>query len=233
MVEYRFRTDIIAPANLVSGGGNDRRYAGTLTFGVHTYFNRNAVDYNIGVDLVAVGPSTGVGRFHQIAHSLVGAPPPDSVLDEQMGDAIMPTLVGAASRQFTLGDNVSMRPFAGFRVGDETYARIGADFIFGPIGHSDLWVRDTGTGQLMRAASSREKGTAFVLGGDVAWVEDSQYLPASDGITLTNTRVRGRAGVLWQGEKNSVFYGLTYLGKEFDEQPGGQVVGSVSLSLRF
>lgn len=233
MVEYRFRTDILAPANLVTGGVDGRRYAGTLTFGMHSYFNRNAVDYNLGVDLVAVGPSTGVGRFHKVAHRLVGAPTPDVVLDNQMKDAIMPTLSGAVSRQFLLGDNVSVRPFAGFRVGDETFARIGADFIFGAIGQSDLWVRDVTTGHLVRAVFASEKGTSFVLGGDVAWVEDSRYIPASDGISLTQTRVRARAGVLWQGKKNSIFYGLTYLGKEFDEQPSGQIVGSVALRRRF
>ncbi|WP_169798705.1 lipid A-modifier LpxR family protein [Falsihalocynthiibacter arcticus] len=74
---------------------------------------------------------------------------------------------------------------------------------------------------------------SFLVGGDIAFVESSQYLPSQDGITLNQNRVRARAGVQWQGESHPVFYGLTYLGKEFDEQSEGQVVGSVALRRRF
>lgn len=52
-------------------------------------------------------------------------------------------------------------------------------------------------------------------------------------MTLETTRIRTRAGVHWQGKSHSVFYGLTYLGKEFDEQDEGQIVGSVALRRRF
>jgi hypothetical protein len=39
--------------------------------------------------------------------------------------------------------------------------------------------------------------------------------------------------VHWQGKKASAFYGLSYLGREFEEQPQGQVVGALNLNLKF
>lgn len=233
MVEWRFRTDILAPSNLVDGAPDDRRYAGTLTFGLHTYFNRNALDYRMGLDLVAVGPSTGVGSFQKAVHRLIGAPEPGSVLDDQMDDDIMPTLSGAASRQIRFSETSSVRPFAEFRVGDETLARIGADFHFGRVGQNDLWLQDVGTGQPFRATFEYVSGISLLVGGDIAYVDSSKYLPPEDGVTLNQSRVRLRAGAHWQGEKHSIFYGITYLGKEFDEQPEGQIVGSVALRRRF
>jgi hypothetical protein len=40
-------------------------------------------------------------------------------------------------------------------------------------------------------------------------------------------------GVHKNGKYGDVFVGLAWLGKEFVGQPGSQVVGSLSLSLRF
>lgn len=234
MVEWRLRTDILAPSNIVNPNTPDRRYAGTLTFGLHTYFDRQSIDYNFGLDLVAVGPSTGVSSFQNTAHRVLGAPKiSDEVLDMQIGNKIMPTISGAASQRIRFGDSESVRPFAEFRIGDENFARIGADFIFGKVGQNDLWLRDVGTGQPYRATFERAYGVSFLVGGDIAFVESSQYLSSQDGITLNKNRMRARAGVQWQAESLSVFYGLTYLGKEFDEQNEGQLVGSVALRRRF
>lgn len=76
-------------------------------------------------------------------------------------------------------------------------------------------------------------GFTFLLGADIAHVSDSIYLPEERGFTLTDTRDRLRAGMHWQGEKASAFYGVTYLGEEFDAQTDGQVVGSIRINLSF
>ena len=67
----------------------------------------------------------------------------------------------------------------------------------------------------------------------MAYVEDSVYLPDNIGVDLKNNRYRLRAGVNWQGATSSVFYGLTYLSEEFENQPEGQLVGSVRLKFEF
>ena len=71
------------------------------------------------------------------------------------------------------------------------------------------------------------------MGGDIARVADSVYLPQGRGHDLTPHRDRLRAGLRWQGENVWAFYGLTWLGREFETQPESQLVGSVSLRLRF
>ena len=126
-----------------------------------------------------------------------------------------------------------MRPFVEIQAGAETLARIGGDLQFGRLGLDELMLRDTTTGQRYRVNRGAGTGLAFVLGADIARVEHSIYLPSSDGFVLTNSRKRVRAGVHWQGEKSSVFYGLTWLGEEFKAQPEAQVVGSVRLNIKF
>jgi hypothetical protein len=37
----------------------------------------------------------------------------------------------------------------------------------------------------------------------------------------------------WEGERASVFYGVSYLSPEFDQQQGGQTVGALNVNLRF
>ena len=89
------------------------------------------------------------------------------------------------------------------------------------------------TGQRYRVIYASAPGTSFVLGGDVAYVSDSVYLPSGYGFDIEDTRARLRAGVHWQGTRASLFYGLTYLSEEFSTQPEGQVTGSIRVKFRF
>ena len=128
--------------------------------------------------------------------------------------------------------NSNLRLFAEVRAGDETLVRIGADLTFGG-GGGELLVRESVTGQRYRVLFNEEPRWNFIIGGDVAYVEDSVYLPDNIGVDLKNNRYRLRAGVNWQGATSSVFYGLTYLSEEFENQPEGQLVGSVRLKFEF
>ena len=126
-----------------------------------------------------------------------------------------------------------MRPFLEVRAGIETLARAGVDVTIGEVGRGGLMVRDTVSGQRYRAVAGEFQGAAFVLGADIASVADSHLLPSSSGVTPRDIRSRVRTGVHWQGEKTALFYGLTYLGKEFEDQDSGQFVGSIRLDFNF
>lgn len=233
ILEYRFRADLIAPDNLVAPASGDRRYAGALSFGVHTHFARGATEMSVGLDLVATGPATRLSDLQTAVHDLAGiTPPSDATLDNQIGNGLHPTLTAEAGWPIALG-GASFRPFIEAQAGAETLVRVGGDLMIGGYGTDALLVRDGVTGQLYPATRGAESGLSLVIGGDVAHVADSIYIPSDGAITLSDSRTRLRAGVQWQGDRARVFYGLTWLDREFEEQPEGQVLGSIRIGLSF
>ncbi len=232
IIEYRFRSEIFAPDNIVTAAPGDRRYAGVLSFGMHTHFEKRGVELSGGLDLVVTGPQTGIGDFQTEMHRIFGAPTP-GVLGNQIPNGFHPTALVEAARTYRISETFTARPFLELQAGAETLVRVGADLHFGRLGQDELWVRDVATGHRYRINRGEHTGFSAVIGGDIAYVEHSIFLPVYDGYVLTDTRSRLRAGVHWQGEKSSVFYGLTWLGEEFAAQPESQVVGSVRLNIRF
>ena len=234
IIEFRFGGEIIAPRKLNDSGPGDRPYAGAMSWGLHTHVQRGATSISTGADLVAIGPMTGLDDFQSWLHDLVGIPGPSaSVRAAQIANQWLPRAVIEIGRDIDLGPGSRLRPFVEGRAGDETLLRAGFDFTFGGFGSGDLLVRDWVTGQRFRAVGGQEPGVSFMAGADVAKVFDSVYLPSSRGFQTTDMRSRVRAGLHWQGEKSSMFYGLTWLGEEFAGQSEGQLVGAVTLSLRF
>lgn len=232
LIEYRLRSDIIAPENIVAAAPGDRRYVGALSFGMHSHFQRYGTEFSAGADLVITGPQTGLGELQETIHDIFGASKP-GVLGNQIPNGFHPTMTLEAGRSFDLAPNLRFRPFVEVQAGVETLARVGGDLHFGKLGSDELMIRDVTTGHRYRTTKGAYTGFAAVFGADMAHVEHSTYLPSASGFALTDARSRVRAGVHWQGEKSSVFYGVTYLGEEFEAQPEGQVVGSVRLNIRF
>ncbi len=234
VLEYRFAADIYAPASLTAPDPTDRRYAGALSFGVATHFDLDGFNSTLGSGLSLIGPSTGIGTFQSGIHALLGMDAPTTALDDQIEDQVQPYALTEVSRDLPLGDMVKLRPFVAAQLGAEDILRAGGDLILGRFGRSDLLLRDATTGQLYRGiAGDTAPQMSLILGADRAQVFDSVFLPEGGAAVLTPTRDRLRAGYLWQGEKAFVFSGLTYLSPEFDSQPEGQVVGSLTLSFDF
>lgn len=232
ILEYRIRGEVLAPANLRDPAADDRRYAAVLSFGLHSHFALAGAEATAGIDLVAMGPDTGVARFQKRLHDLADAAPVDAA-DTQFGNRIMPTLSFELGRAFGAG-SARLRPFVEGRAGDETLLRAGADLEFGRLERGALWVRDLGTGQRYVSVSGQsQSGASFVLGADAAWVADSAYLPSDEAAEMSRERFRVRAGVNVRGGGFGLFYGLTWLSEEFRDQPEGQVVGSIRLRMSF
>ncbi|NIZ61704.1 DUF2219 domain-containing protein [Sedimentitalea sp. CY04] len=234
LLELRLQGQIIAPKDLTSANPSDRPWAGALSFGLHSHMQREQTEIAVGADLVLIGPQTRLDKLQDALHGAFGAPRlSGDMLALQIPNTIRPTLVFEAGQEVDLGANLSLRPFAEARAGDETLVRVGADFSVGTVGRGELLVRESVTGQRYRAIYDSVPGYSFTFGGDIAYVADSVYLPEDRGFELTSRRDRLRAGLHWQGEKASAFYGLTYLGEEFSGQSEGQVTGSLRLKLMF
>ncbi len=233
IIELRFRTEIIAPTSLLRNAPRDRRYAGVLGFGLSTHFAIGLLDANLGAEVVATGKQTLVGDFQREIHGVLGLDRP-RVLDQQIGNALHAALQAEVGRDFHFGERFTLRPFVQAQWGVESLVRVGGDMVIGHFGQGDLLVRDDVTGQRVEGISGPDvKGFSVVMGGDIARVFDSIYLPDGGNVQLSDTRSRLRAGVNWQGKRSEAFYGVTLLGREFDEQPQDQLVGSLRLRLRF
>ncbi|MGH1465980.1 MAG: lipid A-modifier LpxR family protein [Cognatishimia sp.] len=233
-IELRILGQVIAPANLVSPAVGDRPYAGALSLGAHTHFKPKKIDYALGVDLVLLGPQTGLADLQSSLHSGFGlAGPSASVLANQIGNDVALAAVAEAGRVFDLGAHTEIRPFAEVRLGVETLFRVGFDLGVGSGLANDLWVRDPVSGHRYRTMSRPDRGFSYTVGADVSVIENSLFLPASSGVAPERFRSRLRAGVQWQGKKHSVFYGASWLSPEFQGQSGGQVVGAIRVKIDF
>ncbi len=235
MIELRLSAEIFAPVDLDIPAVGDRPYAGALSVGVHTHFMWHGFDTALGADLVMTGSGTGLGSLQRELHNVLGVQEPSRLtLDNQIGGGFHPTLVGEIGRDLALAPNIRLRPFLEARAGAETLVRAGADLTIGRAGSTDLMVRENTTGQRYRVVRGESlTGFSFLIGADIAHVAESIYLPSDRGLELTPSRDRLRAGMHWQGEAASAFYGLTYLGEEFEAQTEGQVVGSIRINLSF
>lgn len=235
MVEVRFAGGVVAPSRLRNPAPWDRRYAGYLSLGAHTHFAPGPFEASLGVDLVATGPQTQMSHLQTAIHDVIGAPgATGEVLAAQIPDAVFPTALGEMAVPFTIGDNVTLRPFVEAQAGFETFARIGADVLIGSAWSEGIWIRDTTSGQLYQSARhDRTPGVSVLVGADAAHVWNSALLPAGEAPAVGELRTRARAGVIVQGKRLSVFYGATWLGPEFVGQPEGQFVGTVRIDIAF
>lgn len=235
LVELRFGAGILTPTFLRNPLPGDRPYAGYLSLGLHTHVRSGGWDWSTGVDVFATGPQTGLGHLQAALHDgFFGVPPSPQLLDNQIGNGLHPSMLVEIGRNFELGQRVTLRPFVEGRAGFETLLRAGVDITLGTTTRSDMLVRDMVTGQRYRAARAGAGGrTSIVLGADAARVSHSVLLPESRGYQLRDVRSRVRAGVHWQGARGDAFYGVTWMGKEFDGQPSDQLVGSIRLNLKF
>lgn len=235
LIELRLSSEIFAPDNLARAVAGDRPYAGALSIGGHTHFKVRGFDAAVGVDLVVTGAGTGLGSFQRSVHKILDVRQPSrATLDGQIPGGVHPTLVTELAHDLALAPNLRLRPFIEARAGAETMLRGGADLTFGAVGIRDLLVRESVTGHRYRVIHDPQaSGFSFLLGADMAHVTDSIFLPQENGFDLTDSRDRLRAGVHWQGARASAFYGLTYLGEEFEAQKEGQIVGSIRINLSF
>jgi len=234
IVEFRFRAENVTPALLANPVANDRRYAGVMAFGYHSHSQWRGEELSLGGDLVLIGPQTGLSRFQDFVHDKLGLPDGGASYGAQFGNAAVLSGTGELGRQLPLAPALTLRPFVEGQVGFETLARAGFDLTLGNLAKDGLMLRDVTTGQRYSAVQGpKGKGLSLTVGGDVAAVAGSYLLPAGGAVSASKTRTRLRAGLNWQGKQSFVFLGVTHLSPEFNEQPEGQVIGSLSLLVRF
>ncbi|MDE0280116.1 MAG: DUF2219 family protein [Gammaproteobacteria bacterium] len=230
LMEYRFRSDILMPANVRSPHPGDRRHAGMVAFGLHSHARRRNLDLRVGGELVVIGPQTGLYDIQTRLHRILGFDIPN-LPDFQIGNTVR-LEASAEAGAILRSRGWTIRPFVELRSGTEDIFRLGIDLKSGS-GPDDLAMRAVATGHRVPFGLIRRAGLHYVAGADVAWVGESIYLPESLGYRLTPVRVRLRGGIQYTGRRFDLFYGLSWLGKEFEAQPEGQFVGTLQFKIRF
>lgn len=234
IVEYRYRSEIISPSDLITPNVSDRRYAGVRGLGAHTHFERGGFELSTGLDLIFLGDQTGAGDLQKWFHKVIGQPKPsEAILSNQIENALHPTLTFDIAKSFASGDNAIVRPFAEAVMGVEDTFRVGLDYVYGADVQQQLLVRDAVTGTLILGTPAQTVGASYIMGFDFAHVADSAYFPVGAGPSVSDSRHRARIGVDWQGKRFGGYAGLTYLGEEFEGQTEGQILGSVNLNVNF
>lgn len=234
LLEFRLLAETLAPTNLTRPVPGDRPFAGHVALGVHTHFQTLGYEVSMGGELSVIGPQTGLDHFQSSLHDILGiAGPSAATRAGQIGNRTRGNVVLEMGREIDLSSQVRLRPFVEARAGVETLVRGGVDVTIGSFGQGGLSVRDAVTGHRYGVIDGAGSGLSFVLGADIAHVSQSVFLPKSRGLTLTDDRSRVRAGMRWQGGKSAVFYGVTWMGREFTGQSDDQVVGSLRLKIKF
>ncbi|MDC0738872.1 DUF2219 family protein [Cognatishimia sp. SS12] len=234
VIELRILGQIIAPENLAMPSPVDRSYAGAISVGAHTHFQQRGLEFALGADVTFTGPQTGLGDFQSWLHGqfdFVG--PSSTVLNSQIGNAVHLDAVAEVGHSYQLGQMATARPFLEARAGTETLVRAGVDVTFGTMTNGSLLVRDPVSGQRYRAIEGGETGVSFVVGADIAYVDSSVFIPGNSAAVMEDSRHRLRAGLLWQGESHSIYYGASYLSPEFTSQDEGQIVGALRVKIDF
>ena len=235
ILEMRVGLESRSPDYLQRPADDGRRYAGSTTHCAHTHFQHGAVEMAQGADLVFTGSDTGLVKLPQVVHEICGDPKPsEATLDHQSGNDMHPAFVFGVGPNLHWGESYPPRSFAEESTGSETLVQAGFDHTFGRLGIGRLQGRDTATGHRYRNIdNSAEEGVSFLLGAAVAQVANSIYVPERRGLDLTGSRDRIRAGVHWQGDAASAFFGMTWPGPEFESPSEEQITGSVRVNFRF
>lgn len=231
VMEYRLSVAITSPTKLSKPPAWDRRYAGRSQFMGATHWQARGLENMVGLGFTTTGKGNGIGDLHNTLHDWVSAPQV-RVREQQIGNGVHPFVLAELGREWDLGGS-AMRVFSQARVGDETLLRAGFDWQIGAREIGALWLRDEITGQRVVGISGNSSpGAWFTLGADFGHVWSSAYLP-QDEIELSDTRTRVRAGVNMRHGDLGVFYGVTWLSKEFEAQPEGQVLGTLRVRANF
>lgn len=233
IMEYRVRGEAIAPDNLRRPVPGDRLYAGTWWLGAHTHFDWQGFDVAAGADVAVTGEQSGIRSLQSSIHDSFSMPRVDLETYQVDDDVFLHgTLEVARTLRWATGD---IRPFLELQAGVENLARAGVDVTFGSLGQGGLRTRDPITGQRIAGITNiaDEGGWSMLLGADTAYVDRSAFLPEDRGFQVEDSRHRVRAGANFGIGQTNMFYGVTWLSEEFVGQPEGQVVGSLSIDIRY
>ncbi|MDH3665971.1 MAG: lipid A deacylase LpxR family protein [Paracoccaceae bacterium] len=201
-------------------------------------------DDRVGIELGWQGDPLPLFEIQEAFHGMTGAGggrgnPANSIGGE-------PLVNLEARRTWRLlaegpGRDVEFAPFLQTSLGmRENSLRVGGDFFVGSALEGRIWGSDPATGAAFSQASMPRPGTNWTLfaGGDLGYIASDAFLDG--GVTADGPSVerrdlvgRARAGILVEHGRVGLGFSLNWLGREFESQPEGQLVGALQVRVRF
>lgn len=248
--EFQFRGLIVTPENTEFPAADDRPfgeyaaiggYLRTIERPQHVSALRSlSTENRLGLELGLLGNPVPFFEIQDFVHTNSVDNNASNTLDGSFLANIEGRRTWRLHQQLNDTD-LEIAPFVQVSAGmRENSARVGGDVIYGSSLEGRLWNHDLATGALIPGGSMpREGGNILIwLGADVGYVASDALLDGgflSDGPSAAREEITGRlrAGVMFELDEVALAYSMTLLTEEFERQRHSQVVGAVSLKLRF
>lgn len=249
-VELQLRGFVATPENTENPAAGDRPFAEYAAAGLYlrTIGLPETVgpaltlstEDRIGFELGALGGPVPFFEIQDFLHNGSVNVTPATELDGQL----LVNLEGRRTWRYhqQLNDtDLEIAPFiqasAGMR---ENSIRVGGDVIYGSSLEGRLWNMDMATGAMIPGGSAPRTGPNIMvwLGADVGYVASDALLDGgffAEGPSVDHEPITGRvrAGIMYEMDEVALAYSLTWLSEEFEGQAHSQVIGALTLKLRF
>ncbi|MFK7941560.1 MAG: lipid A-modifier LpxR family protein [Paracoccaceae bacterium] len=249
-VELQGRGFIATPENTQNPAAGDRPFAEYFAIGAYLRtigmprpvgpaLTKSTED-RIGLELGLLGDPLPFFEIQDVIHSGSVNNNPSNTLDGQFLANIEARRTWRYHQQLNDTD-LEFAPFVQVSAGmRENSVRIGGDIIYGSSLEGRLWNHDLATGAMYPGGSAPREGPQLMvwMGADAGYVASDAMLdggfladgPSADREPLTG---RVRAGVMVEMGDAAVGYSMTWLSEEFRGQKHSQVIGAVTVKLRF
>lgn len=254
-LEINLRAQVMTPDDTSNSGidPDDRPYAQYAGVGLYARSIARPepagaglalqLEDRVGVEIGWQGKPLPFFEVQEALHDMTGTGGNMGNPSDMIGGEVLANLEGRRTWRLHAegaGRDVELAPFLQGSLGmREVSLRAGADLFIGSALQGRTWGSDLATGAVIAGESMHRDGfhwTGFV-GGDLGYVAWDAFLDggfAAEGRDMARQKIvgRARAGLLLEHGRVGLGFSLNWLGKEFETQPRGQLIGAIQLKYR-
>lgn len=253
-VEVQGRGYIATPDNTTNPVPGDRPYAQYVGIGAYLRTASTATfigpdrwmttENRVGVEVGFQGDPLPLFEIQDAIHDMSGMGRMAMSSTNTLPSELLVNLDAKRTWRYHLDFGNHEFEFAPYAMGSvgmrETSMRAGFDMIVGSALTARTWNHDQSMGALIPGGSKPRDGfhwTAWA-GADAGLIFADALLDGGfggngPGVDREQSSVRARAGLMLEYNNVALAYSATYLSPEFSAQSDGQLIGAVSLKIRF
>lgn len=253
-LEIQGRGFIATPENTAAPVAGDRPFSQYVGIGAYlrTFSDAEPAGPNrwlttenrIGIELGLQGEPLPLFEIQEALHGMTGMGRMAMTSNNTLPTEVLVNLDAKRTWRYHLDFSNHDFEFAPYAMGSigmrETSLRAGFDLIIGSALTARTWNHDQAIGALIPGGSAQRNGFNWTLwaGADAGVVLadallDGGFAGSGPGVQREQATVRARAGLMLEYDNLALTYSATYLSPEFSAQSEGQVIGAVSVKVRF